>query len=230
MSDKKVKKKKKVDPKQATRRGIILIAALAVMILVVNLITASYSWFSPGRTTGSGASYRDVVKTRSEQCTFKTYLGRKTDHYVDAEEEALYLAGEDKDYRHDTIVYSGSELTGPLNDNIKPGDTVYFRTDIVNPDHQFPSVVSLYKLDMPANVKICVNNPSNSVREVSETVNDYYIIRNAYVKVYEVNDADGPGLLAVEWSVTNTGNTDITDFDVSPIQGSETAGLYLMYN
>jgi hypothetical protein len=229
MSDKQLKKKKPADPKQATRRGIILIAGLAVMILVVNLITASYSWFSPGRTTGSGASYQDVVKTRSEQCTFKTYLGRKTAHYVEAD-EATYLAGADKDFRHDTIVYSGSEITGPLSDSIDVGETVYFKTDIVNPDHQFPSVVSLYKLNMPGNVKICVNNPSNSVREVSDTVNDYYIIRNAYVKVYEVNDADGPGLLTVEWSVTNTGSSAISGFDVSPIVSGDTAGLYLMYN
>ena len=30
-----------------SRRGVILVALIAVIVLVINLITASYSWFTP---------------------------------------------------------------------------------------------------------------------------------------------------------------------------------------
>ena len=59
---------KERDKKQnrATRRGVILISVLAVVILIVNIVTASFSWFAPNSVNGAGMEYKKTTYNRSE--------------------------------------------------------------------------------------------------------------------------------------------------------------------
>ena len=84
----------------------------------------------------------------------------------------------------------------------------------------FASNVSLFFENMPANTTMAVTFPSNTVRSTgSSAVTDFYVIRNAYVKKYLSTDADGPGLLEVEWFVKSTANTSLNF-----------TKMFLMYN
>lgn len=219
-----MKAKKKRESKNETkkqiltrRRGVILISVLAVLILVVNLITASYSWFTPGQVNGSGMQYVDKAYIRSEECTFKTYLGSKV---------TTYSAG----HYIDQIDYN-TEITTK---SVGSGETEYFRTSIVNDNENYASDISLYFSSFGAsgcNLTVAVTFPSNTVRTVtcsSDPVSDYCLVRNAYVKKKDVNDVDGPGLLQVDWFVTNNGSSAVT-INVGPMGGSN-ANMYIMYN
>ncbi len=48
------------DKKQnrTTRRGVVLISVLAIVILIVNIVTASFSWFRPQSVAGAGMEYK----------------------------------------------------------------------------------------------------------------------------------------------------------------------------
>lgn len=206
------KKKKKQNRILSNRHGIMLIALLAVVILMVNLMTFSYSWFTPQVQTGKGIYFTHTTNLRSEDCSFETYQGTVST----STDNGLYI-GE--------VVYNTAQVTG--NVSIPANSKVYFRTNIQNNSTQYPSIVSLYIASMPANLTVAVTYPSNSVRSITSAQSDYYIIRNAYVKVKDLNDADGPGLLVVDWYVENTTGSPITLHLGTP--GSD-VGLYLMYN
>ena len=203
------------------RTGVIFVSLLAVIILVINLLTLSYSWYEPQSVTGKGIYFNKNTNLRSENCSFSTYVGT----VVDDPEEGFI--GE--------IRYSESATTGSVSIpacDVVAGETVpgrkYFRTNILNSSREYPSVVSLFLASMPANLTVCVTFPSNSVRAVGSTAkSDYYLIRNAYVKKYETTDADGPGLLQVDWFVENYTNSAISLNIGTPSAGD---GLYLMYN
>lgn len=137
---------------------------------------------------------------------------------------------------------------------------VYFRTNIENQDTNCSSVVSLYHSKMPADISVAITYPSNTYHFVGTAEEmasyggaadpndvydyagypDYFIIRNAYVKVRNDNDADGPGLLPVEWFVENNTATEkyirVTARSHKTGSGEEETTvidhvyLYLMYN
>lgn len=204
--------------KMITRRGVILISVLAVLILMVNLITASYSWFTPKTVDGAGMQFVDTAYTRSEQCSFSTYEGTKrttytTGHYIDQ------------------IEYGASAITSV---SIGHGETKYFRTSIVNADKNYASDVSLYFASLGeanCNLTVAVTYPSNTVRKVSSAQSDYYLIRNAFVKVHDDNDVDGPGLLQVDWFITNNAASGSVTVKLGPESaGGTNANMYLMYN
>ncbi|MBQ3264960.1 MAG: hypothetical protein IJH07_04195 [Ruminococcus sp.] len=200
--------------KSIKRRGVILISVLAVLILMVNVITASYSWFTPGKVNGAGMEYVDTIANRSEQCTFKTYRGTKITSYSSGH----YI---------DQIDYN-TEIT---TESVPAGETKYFRTSIVNADTANASDVSLYFSSFGqanCNLTVAVIFPSNTVRTVSAAQTDYCLIRNAYVKVHDEKDVDGPGLLQVDWFVKNTGSSAVT-VNVGPMGGSN-ANMYILYN
>lgn len=200
--------------KKITRRGVILISVLAVLILMVNIITASYSWFTPQTVNGSGMQYVDTGYIRSEQCTFKTYRGTINTNYS----AGHYI---------DQIDYN-TEITS---ESVPAGQTKYFRTSIVNADKKAASDVSLYFSsfgDSGSNLTVAVTYPSNTVRTVSGEQTDYCLVRNAYVKVNDDNDVDGPGLLQVDWFVKNNGSSAVT-INVGRMGGSN-ANMYIMYN
>lgn len=217
-SDKKKKKQRKYSP-----LGLVLIVALAVLILVLNILAFSYSWFTPTSESGKGLSFNNSYKLRSEDCDFTTFKGE----LVTADNLSQYSG-----YKQGQVAYNSTALTANTSVTV-PGKTidqqtgkevygrVYFRTEIQNNDTRYPSVISLYHHEMPGHLYLAVTYPSNTFHYVGDTSwPDYFIIRNAYVKVKDQNDADGPGLLLVEWFVENRTSSDIL---IQP-------NLYLMYN
>ncbi|MBQ1475624.1 MAG: hypothetical protein IIZ32_10040 [Ruminococcus sp.] len=202
--------------KRATRHGVILISVLAVLILIINIITASFSWFAPNSVNGAGMEYKKTTYNRSEQCTFSTFLGSK----LSKPQEGMYI---------DQLVY-----TTEIEDwEIKAGKTAYFRTSIINADKNYPSDISLYFAtfgESGSNLTIAETSPSNTVRTVSGEQTDFCLTRNAFVKRHDDNDMDGPGLLEVDWFVTNNGSSDITIKLAPESKGGANANMYLMYN
>ena len=233
------KDQKKKKPRQFTNRhGIILIAALAAVILIVNLVAFSYSWFSPGSDSGKGLEVIKNTKLRSENCQFETYRGTVVteDMYFGRDP---YNAADYRGYYIDQVKYDTTKIANNTAISVDAHSRVYFRTQIQNHDEQYPSVVSLYHLNMPANLYVAVTYPTNTFHFVgSDPYPDYFIIRNAYVKPMDENDVNGPGLLTVEWFVENRTDSAI-EIKVTPDThedgetGDEvidTVWLYLMYN
>ena len=213
MSTKKTSKKKR---QFTNRHGIIMIALLAVMILVVNLVMFSYSWFTPASVTGQGLALEETSSLRSERCTFETYPGV----LVTESNHSSY-----SDYYIDQIAYSNSPVpenavikvpVATMVDGEKVPGRAYFRTNIQNNDTEYPSVISLYHNQFPNNLGIAVTYPSNTYF-FNDTGNydDCFILRNAYVKVKDDADVDGPGLLQVEWFVENLSTSNTIDIRVS---------------
>lgn len=209
------------DKKQnrATRHGVILISVLAVVILIVNIVTASFSWFAPNSVTNAGMEYKKKTYNRSEQCTFSTASGLK---------QASYDAT--NGFYADSIQYS--DIAIPYQ-TVRAGQTAYFRTSIINIDENNPSDVSLYFAKFGqsgSNLTIAEINPSNTVRTVSGEQDDFCLARNAFVKRHDDNDMDGPGLLQVDWFVTNNGSSDVLIKLDPESNGGTYANMYLMYN
>lgn len=205
--------KKKAEKKKmllrSTRRNVIVIALIAVLVLVINLITASYSWFTPQEDKKTGMSYSFSGLARSENCTMTTYKGKR-------------LASANGDERGDgqywgQLVYESSPAAST---SVAAGKTQYFKTEIINGDANNASDISLYISSLPA-CTLAVTYPGNSVRTFAGQQTDLYIVRDAFVKRKDTADVNGPGKLEIEWFVTNNGSSSIT---VNP------NNLYLLYN
>ena len=248
MSTAKKSKKLKKKRQALRRRGVILVVLLAVMILIVNLIVFSYSWFTPTSTRGVGLSLDMNSSLRSEKCTFSTYQGTLVTGGSDGNWEtggaSSYRA---QGYYIDQVAYSNTPIAENAEIEIPQATTktengetvivpgrVYFRTNVQNTDTEHPSVISLYHHKFPAGLGTGVTYPSNTYFINGNTdYDDCFILRNAYVKVKNDADADGPGLLQVDWFVENFD----TDSTASIRVTKQTTGvatpiewLYLMYN
>jgi hypothetical protein len=202
-SNAKQKKKRALN----TRTGVVLIAMLALVVLIVNLVSASYSWFTPQTVEKKGLDYGFTGKVRSEDCEMYTYRGTKitSSNRLDGE----YIG----QIRYDTSPNSSSV-------NVSGGGNVeYFKTEIINQDTNSASDISLYISSLGA-CTLAVTYPGNTVRTFSETQTDLYIVRDAYVKRKDNADVNGPGKLTIEWFV-KSGSGSVT---VNP------ANLYLLYN
>lgn len=209
-----------------THRGIVLIAILALMILIVNIITASFSWFTPKSVTNVGMKYESKTNNRSERCDFSTYQGTIVETYSTGN----YIG----QINYDTSV---THVT------ITPGEIKYFRTSIINADPNYPSDVSLYfsslghthdqsnpSDDATTKLTVAVTFPSNTVRIETGEKTDYCLVRNAYVKAHDETDVDGPGLLQIDWFVRNDGTDNVTINLDEERNGTAYANMYLMYN
>ena len=229
----KTAKKKKLTRRQLNnRRGIALIAMLAVTILFVNLIAYSYSWFTPTTVTGVGLSLDTSSSIRSERCTFETYQGTLVteDNWVSGGYKA-------QGYFIDQVAYSDTKV----NDNDKviiPRATrdddneivparVYFCTNVQNTDTEHPSVISLYHHRFPDTLGLGVTFPSNTyfINDFG-AYDDCWILRNAYVKKLDAADVDGPGLLQIEWFVENFSESQTMEFRVSRQTVADGTGTY----
>ena len=198
----------------SSRRGVIVVALIAVMVLMISLITASYSWFTPQEDKKGSMAYAFDGNVRSENCSMSTFKGTK-------KAATEYENGQIKYYKNQ-IVYNSSASTGSV--SIAAGATQYFKTEIINADTNYASDISLFIKELPAgNMTLAVTYPGNSVRTVSNSSKtyDYYIVRDAYVKKYVSTDVNGPGKLEVEWFITNNGSGSIS---------VNLNYLYLLYN
>ncbi len=240
---KKPEKKKRKARAQLRRRGIILVALLAVSALVVNLIVFSYSWFTPVTTSGVGLALDREDTIRSERCTFETYKGtivtetnwetgnpsyRSRGYFIDQ------VAYDDTPIANDAVITIPKATTKTEDgETVTVPGRVYFRTNVQNTDTEHPSVISLYHHQMLADVGVAITYPSNTYHRTETVYNDYFILRNAYVKAKDEADVDGPGLLQVEWFVENFDTAATKSIRVT----RQTTGvatpiewLYLMYN
>ncbi|WP_405356861.1 hypothetical protein [Ruminococcus sp.] len=208
MKNKKGRSKGADYSKLFANKGIVLITILAVLILIVNIITASFSWFVPQE--GKRMSYERSFTVRSENCTMSTHIG----------EEYVYSKPDHTDYPTGRIVYEENASTNSV--TISAGERAYFRTIVQNSsDVLYPSNISLFIADFPSTCSIGVESPSNSYRSFSEAKTDLYIVRNAYVKTYVATDVDGPGKLYIDWFVVN---------NASSSKSVDLSKLYLVYN
>lgn len=205
-----MKKKAKDKNRQifiSSRRGVIVIALIAILVLMINLISASYSWFTPQEDAKGSLAYAFEGNVRSENCSMSTFKGDKND-----------TADISQNKFKNQIIYQTTEATGSV--SIAAGKTQYFKTEIINADTQNASDISLYIKSMPAGT-LAVTYPGNSVRVFGTSQTDCYIVRDAYVKKYVSTDVNGPGKLEVEWFVTNNGSSSIS---------VNLNNLYLLYN
>ena len=200
------KTKKKDGNLFGVRRGVVLIALLAVLVMVINLISASYSWFTPQSDTKQGMKYSFDGKIRSENCTMSTYTGIKVTE--SNRESGEYV---------DQLRYYTEPASGTM--SISAGQTKYFKTEILNADTKNASDISLYIPSITGKFTLAVTYPGNTVRKFSSNQTDLYIVRDAYVKQKDEADVNGPGVLEIEWFITAQ---TATSFNVSD--------LYLLYN
>lgn len=177
-----------------SRKGTMLFSLLAILLIVVNIIVTSYSWFTPTSQKGVGIKYSTDIEFRSENCSIKQYSGT---------------------YNNGVIEYT--ELTtSELSKTLKAG-THYFKTEITNNDANYPTIVSLFFNQFPtawkddtafSDLGFGVQEPSNNYRKYNSTQTDFYIIRNAYL---EKNDGHNKGRsLSVRWFVKVPQDKQIT--------------------
>ena len=215
MSNNKQKKKKNINKRFEDimkRKGMNIVLILAVLILVVSVVSLSFSWFSPGSQTGKGVGFDADIAMRSENCTIKTYMSNSINSASDGK-----------------IIYAENQTTGTV--TVSAGERVYFKTDIENQDSSGTNV-SLYISEIPSTVGgsdpgsssfssigLGVATPSNTYHTYTTKQTDVYIIRNAFVHGNDGSDEEYT--TTVEWFVRNYGSSDVViDLDK----------LYIMYN
>lgn len=220
------------------KKGYTITIVLAALILVVSIITLSYSWFSPMSQSGTSMSYSANIKVRSENCEIKgTYPATSENHlpmsaktgnlessYVSEPVESVTV----KLIESAVDLDSGVEL--PADTNYDTANQIYyFRTKIDNNDVQ-PTNVSLYLKSVPTLVDestpgetfsqfgIGVASPSNSYHTYTSQQSDVCIVRNAFIR--GMND-EKYETLYVDWFVRITDTSVKIDFNNN---------LYLRYN
>lgn len=207
-----MKKKTKAQKRKlfvASRRGVIVVALIAVLVLVINLITASYSWFTPQEEAKRGMIYSFDGQMRSENCTMTHFTGKRLSSGTDTREDGQYW---------NQMVYETPQSTSI---SVPAGQRKYFKTEIINGDSNNASDISLYISDLK-NCTLAVTYPGNSVRPIpAGQTDDVYIVRDAFVKRKDNGDVNGlPGKLEVEWFVIGgSGGTTVNLNNV-----------YLLYN
>ena len=182
---------------------------MAIMILIIGMTTASYSWFEPDVKEGIGLEFKDETHLRAQNCTVATYKGVKGNKITTYESSPMANANVTVE-----ATTSGETTT--------PG-YAYFKTVITNSSADYDTVVSLFIPSFTvagnSNASLCVAVPTNSVRTYSATQTDIHVIRNAYVPRYVAADAN-PGQIIVEWFV----KCNVGSVTFNPSQ------VYLMYS
>ena len=203
------------------RKGMSVVLILAVLILIVSIVSLSFSWFKPFSKEGRGASYSAQISIRSENCSITSYAGTAVTSSSDGKMNIDYDA----------------PLTGNAQSVEVPANSiVYFGTKIKN-NSDYPTNVSLYISEFPSKINnasppnsftavgLGVATPTNNYHEYTTKqpasgAMDPYIIRNIYVSVEDSANND-PGSTTIEWFVKNNSGSTVT-VDLSK--------LYIMYN
>ena len=217
-----------------SKRGYTVTVVLAALILIVSIVTLSYSWYSPLTQPGTSMSYSATVKVRSENCSI---LGTFPANSENALPMSLKTGNLEASYVQTAAEYATVQLAsmpqdapqGAAADSASTGQIFYFRTKIANNDTQ-PTNVSLYLKTAPSlvdgetpgasfsKIGIGVASPSNSYHTYTSPQTDVCIIRNAFVR--GCND-EKYQTLYVDWFVrTYSASSVKIDFD----------DLYIRYN
>ena len=184
------------------RNGVILVALLAILILLINVVTFSYSWFTPSVKNSTGMSYQGSGGVRSQDCSTATFKLTSTNGKLSV----------------------GDAVTANAEVAVADGDGIqYFRTVIYN-NSSVATNVSLYLASVPtssAAFSLGVMTPSNSFHTYTTSQTDVSIIRNAYIAGGVTRDAGfEPGVREVIWFIKTQG----ADVAVDMTQ------LYILYN
>ncbi|MBQ0098730.1 MAG: hypothetical protein KBS62_07380 [Oscillospiraceae bacterium] len=196
------KKNQDKNKKKNNKFGIILVSFLAGLILVVNVITASFSWFEPTSVNGNSIKLNETTPLRVEECEIsQNFTGvQQTDK---------------------SIVYT--EASASSTHSVPAGEKAYFKTVIINNSTTADTNISLFINQFPGatgGVSIAVTYPSNSYRTYTTAQTDLGIIRNATITARQKGNAS-TGVLEVEWFVNNKSSSAVTiDF----------SKLYILYN
>lgn len=167
------------------RNGIVLVALLAVMILVISLITMSYSWFTPEVRKGTGMTYQADLKIRSENCS---------------------IVGTYKNTAEANHAKNYSTAVG-TSESVPANGIRYFKTVISNADANATNV-SLYAASLPSGTYgLGVAYPSNSYHKYSSGGSDVYIVRNAHIDGMSEGEN---GEIYVEWFIKNESDSAVT--------------------
>lgn len=192
-----------------------LCIVMAVLILVISMVTVSFSWFEPDVKEGVGLQYIDTTTLRAENCEISTHAGTMNDTPGTTGYGLV---------QYDTDVLSSGDVTVSASgsgDDITPG-IAYYKTVIVNNNEDKDTVVSLYLKSFTVtngSASVGVAVPTNSFRTFTSTKSDLHIVRNAYIS-YKVANQAGTGELVVEWFVRcDSGSVTFNPGD-----------LYLMYS
>ena len=218
------------------KRGYTLTIVLAALILIVSIITLSYSWYSPLSQPGTSMNYSAKVSVRSENCSILGTFPATSENALPMSMktgnlEASYDATAAEDVTVQLITSLPQEHPEDAAiDTADTGEIYYFRTKIANNDLQ-PTNVSLYMKTAPtlvdgeapgdsfSKIGIGVVSPSNSYHTFTTTQSDVCIIRNAFIR--GMND-EKYKTLYVDWFVRIYSSSSVTiDFDDN---------LYLRYN
>lgn len=217
------------------KRGYTIIVVLAAVILIISIITLSYSWYSPLSQPGTSMNYSANVKIRSEDCTIIGTFPAESENALPMSgktgnlEESFSKSSAADDVTVQLITTVPQDAPeGTTADTSATGQIYYFRTKIQNNDVQ-PTNVSLYLKSAPTKVNgetpgasfskfgIGVASPSNSYHTFTTSQTDVCIVRNAFIR--GKNDEKYQNLY-VDWFVRITDSSVKIDF----------TQLYLRYN
>ena len=193
------KKGKTIKTLFRSSRATVILSLFAIVLIVVNLVLVSYSWFSPASQKGTGIKYNTSINFRSEKCEMKQYTGTNTNGVIEY-----------------TPITAGSferKLSGGQN-----GTTYYFQTEITNTDQEYPTIVSLFFSSFPTSWKdntefsglgFGVQEPSNSYHTYNATQSpDFYLIRNAFIDKNDGHNKEAS--LSVKWFVVVPAGNEVT--------------------
>ena len=173
----------------SSRKGTLLLSLMVIMLIVVNLIVSSYSWFTPASQKGTGVKYNTPIEFRSEKCSMKQYTGTENAGVIEYSEITTI------DQENYQFTLSGGDSD--------EGSTYYFKTEITNDDPNYPTIVSLFFSSIAApsggTVGFGVAEPSNSYRTYNSALTDYYVIRNAYIEKNDGHNIESS--ISVKWFV-----------------------------
>ncbi len=163
---------------------------MTILIVVLSMLTFSFSWFAPGSETGVGLQFSETTSVRSENCKYTTYTGDNNNGVIS----------------YENVINASTEVTvssqGSGN-NATPG-FAYFKTVIQNVNDNYDTNISLYlpqfNVDTETTAAIGVAVPTNTYKSYKGNNSDVAIVRNAYIAAYSY-DKDASGSISIEWFV-----------------------------
>lgn len=161
----------------------VLCIVMAVLIVIISVTTVSFSWFEPGKKSGTGLQFSEVDIVRPSNCC----------------KMVNYIVGETE-----------TEFSGDTETTIASGNTAYFKTVVKN-NADYDTNISLYleniSLTPPADTvgdfMLAVTIPTNTCRSFQQSQTDMHIVRNACVRAYDVEVA-GTGEITIEWFIKSS--------------------------
>lgn len=181
----------------------------AVLLLVISLISISYSWFGRDVESGSYLTFKKTVGIKSFSCNIETYIGEPdyTKSIVYDESVEMIFSGQPFDYFINNVY----------------DDKIYFKTNITNTS-TVNSKLSLYfgnisyagSSDEFKKLHIGITNPTKNYRNIDDSLgevnitncNDYNLVKNIKVEPGET--------VEVKWFL-DVGNINLSNLYITTL-------------